>query len=239
MKFLLFVLLVCFGDGSGWEFLGQESSSSKRAVGSFDIFDVSKEELLAVLSLRSRTKREIGGVGSKLPHIEKKILQSCNDSIELANSLGDMKACLRTKRLFVTPRDEYIQHMDQCTQPIRKEIKECLPQKLKYLPDLLAEIAESVVRLLYDDFGEIGRGLAPCMSALNSTTSKADYERCIVKNGGHSDDDTIPESKEEFCKKFVPISECFVKQINDTCTIDKDLRKFTTDYTKAIEKPCQ
>lgn len=66
-----------------------------------------------------------------------------------------MKKCLRLKPMFETPKDEYIKQVDQCSVETRRILKRCLPEKQKYFPDFFFKLVESVLGLLYDDFGEI------------------------------------------------------------------------------------
>ncbi|XP_023310430.1 uncharacterized protein LOC108905821 isoform X2 [Anoplophora glabripennis] len=202
------------------------------------LFESGKHGLLAFVPSRKRVTREIGGAGSKLPHIENRIKELCANDKRLNDSMATMKTCLKKKPVFLTPRDEFIENIDHCSVETRNELRKCLPEKLRYFPDFFFNLVDSVVKLLYDDFGEIARGLAPCVSKLNEEPSKTNYEKCL-KSTGEDIQEEILESKEKFCGKFLEAANCFIKQLNDTCTTNEDLEKFKKDYIAAVKRPCK
>lgn len=72
-------------------------------------------------------------------------------------SIGNLKTCLGTKEVFTVNKTEYIEHIRKCSKGPRGILNKCLPDELRYVPDFILELLESVVRLFYDDFIEIKR----------------------------------------------------------------------------------
>ncbi|KAJ8968421.1 hypothetical protein NQ317_015260 [Molorchus minor] len=115
-------------------------------------------------SLR-RVVRNIG-MGDKVLHVKNQLIKNCKSQEKLNQSLENMEACLGTETMFITPRDEYIDHINTCSKNVTKLLDECLPEKIEILSKIYCGTNRFCCRLLYDDFKEIALGLGPCIDKL-------------------------------------------------------------------------
>ncbi|XP_018564363.1 uncharacterized protein LOC108905819 [Anoplophora glabripennis] len=209
-----------------------------KAKAAESIFEISNYALQSVGERRTRITRGTNGIESKvaLPFTDE-LSRTCEHNRELDRSINRFATCVKSKPIFVTPRDEFIENLRNCSTETKQILHQCLPPKLQYLPEFIFALSESSSKLVYDDSKEIAGGLTPCIPELRSSESQKKYTKCVTDARGTSSN-KLPGSKKILCQNFIPISECYVKQINGTCTLNSDLEKFTKDYMKAVKEPC-
>ncbi|XP_028147769.1 uncharacterized protein LOC114341184 [Diabrotica virgifera virgifera] len=225
MKWIVLTVVVLLGLASA------EEVSEKRAV------------------LRRTTRQALGSMGgSFLAQTERNIINNCKKNglsdqgaDDLQATYAKMKSCMSGTKIFETPRNEFISKMEDCSRDAIKETKSCLANNQKYFPEFVLDLAKSMVKYMYDD-KDLFRDseIVGCINNLGRYTVQVEYIRCLTtvsqKTG---DDENIPTSRAEFCRKFVPATECFPDTIKQHCVNTAKVNKFFSDYSNAIETPCQ
>lgn len=171
-------------------------------------------------------------------HLKTKCIKNGLDSKKLEDSVTKMKSCIKEKPLFLTPKHIYIKHVDGCTKEVIKTLKACLPEKYKYLPQLIFDVFDSMISFMYDDFILISSELTPCLPKLKSEESTTEYNECNRKVTDIVEDELV-ESKEKFCERYIHLNECFIAQVKKQCAPSAELTKFEKDYMNAVKKPCE
>ncbi|KAJ8937018.1 hypothetical protein NQ314_012100 [Rhamnusium bicolor] len=168
-----------------------------------------------------------------LPRIEATIISNCkaNGHIEAANKLQSaydvMKICIKKKTIFITPKNEYIAHIEECSKDSLTLTRSCLAVDQKYFPDFILDLVKSVVNFMYDDFDIMRVDLPVCIPRFNNYSVQRNYIQCLTDTAVQTHDtNQIPTSKASFCQKFIPASYCFTNMIKDTCDQTKNMDQF-------------
>ncbi|CAH1105516.1 unnamed protein product [Psylliodes chrysocephalus] len=199
--------------------------------------------------IRRVTREAISGMGGVfLKQTEKNVIYNCKanglsyDGAEsLQNTFDKMTQCMSSPRIFSVPKAEYIDNIVSCSKQAITETKDCLPEEQKYFPEFVLDLAKSLVSFMYDDKPVLASPEIPrCMKNFIRSEVQQDYIGCMTTVAAQTHDtQEIPKSKAEFCSKFLPAGNCFPKTLNKYCSNDSKVQKFTSDYTRALEQPCE
>ncbi|KAJ8913833.1 hypothetical protein NQ315_003742 [Exocentrus adspersus] len=193
--------------------------------------------------LKRIVKRSLGNLNAQiLPVLEGQIIASCKNG-EAANDLPDvfrdMKSCIARKQIIRTPKEEYLKNIEKCSQDAITKTKNCLSDEKKYFPDFLLVLVKSVVSFMYDDVDLLRVDLAACIPRISSFDAQNSYLTCVRDTALQTHDTTeLPNSKAEFCAKFIPINNCFTDMIKDYCPQTSNLKKLREDYINMGKRPC-
>ncbi|XP_072386087.1 uncharacterized protein [Diabrotica undecimpunctata] len=225
MKWIVLTVVVVLGLANA------EEVSEKRAV------------------LRRTTRQALGSMGgSFLAQTERNIINNCkknglslSGADDLQATYSKMKTCMSSTKIFETPKNEFISKMVDCSRNAIRETKDCLSNDQKYFPEFVLDLAKSMVNYMYDDkdlFKDLE--IVGCINNLGRYTVQIEYIKCLTtvsqKTG---DDENIPTSRQEFCRKFIPATECFPDTLKQHCSSTTKINKFFDDYSNAIASPCQ
>ncbi|CAH1993631.1 unnamed protein product [Acanthoscelides obtectus] len=159
---------------------------------------------------------------------------------DLKETIDQAKECLKNKKMFITPKAAFLDHVDSCTQEAVRKVRNCMPDDRKYFPEFIQDLMKSVVSMMYEDFDIMRVDLAACAPSLVQTSKQLEYINCLKKVSKETEDeDNIPSSRAAFCKRYLPATECFVKWVKSSCPDSENLRKFREDYYAASERPCE
>nr|CAH7750407.1 unnamed protein product [Callosobruchus chinensis] len=161
------------------------------------------DQLYSLKSHHSRHIREVAtGTQKHIAHIEFRVKSTCkengHDAEKLEKTLEECKACVQKKKIFVDTADDYINNMEKCSKHLIKQLEECLPEKVRYLPSFIFHLFESLIRLLYHDTIIIETEIHACLPKLKSEESVTKYNDCCNEVTSRIND--IPQSKAEFCR---------------------------------------
>nr|CAH7722316.1 unnamed protein product [Callosobruchus chinensis] len=155
-------------------------------------------------------------------------------------TIEQAKECLKNKKLFVTPKAEFLGHIDTCSEDAVRKVRNCMPDDKKYFPEFIQDLMKSVVTMMYDDYDIMRVDLAACAPNLAKTSAQQEYINCVKRSSKEGiGEDCIPGTKAAFCKIFLPATECLVKWLESACDDSENLRKYRADYYAANAKPCE
>ncbi|XP_057658636.1 uncharacterized protein LOC130895402 [Diorhabda carinulata] len=177
------------------------------------------------------------------------IIKNCVNNGISANDLRDMKASfdrmarfMSNVNIYTTPKEEYINNITEYTNDTNSKISRCLKDSQKYFSNLDLEIITSLINFVYDNKDIlISTDWESCVQKLRSNDQiLVSYLTCLRDRGRELDDGpSIPNSKTEFCKKFIPRNRCLPDTVDEYCKNSTIVSKFTKNYKKALQLPCK
>ncbi|CAG9836182.1 unnamed protein product [Diabrotica balteata] len=187
--------------------------------------------------LRRTTRQALGSMGgSFLAQTERNIINNCkknglssSGADDLQVTYSKMKSCMSNTKIFETPKNEFISKMVECSRAAIKDTKDCLANDQKYFPEFVLDLAKSMVNYMYDDKDLFKDSeIVGCINNLGRYTVQIEYIKCLTTT-----------SRQEFCRKFIPATECFPDTLKHNCASTTKINKFFDDYSNAIASPCQ
>nr|CAH7750406.1 unnamed protein product [Callosobruchus chinensis] len=112
--------------------------------------------------------------------------------------------------------------MEKCSKHLIKQLEECLPEKVRYLPSFIFHLFESLIRLLYHDTIIIENYYISRNPALTYLRLKDKLSRYLY-----------------FFSNFLDLNKCFIQQLHDECKQDGEIKTFEKDLEEAVRKPCE
>ncbi|CAG9836184.1 unnamed protein product [Diabrotica balteata] len=201
------------------------------------------------LVLRRSTRQALGSMGgSLLAQYERNIIKNCkknglslSGADDLQATYSKMKTCMSSIKIFETPKNEFISKMVECTRASVKETKDCLANDQKYFPEFILDFAKSMVNYKYDDKDLFeDTEIVNCLNNMGRYTVRIEYIKCLgIVSQRTGDDENIPTSRQELCRKFMPGIKCLPDTLKQHCASSTKINKFLDDYSNAVASPCQ
>ncbi|CAG9836181.1 unnamed protein product [Diabrotica balteata] len=165
-----------------------------------------------------RTTRQFLESSNAFATTENHIIRYCMDNgLSCCGNFQDtyskMKTCVSNAKIFEIPKNEFIRKMVECSWAAVKETKDCLPNHLKCFPELVLDVAKSMVNYMYDD-KDLFKKLTvhECILSFEWYTKPIENCNCLTTT-----------SREEFCRNSIPATVCF-SNIYKLCKYYKDQR---------------
>ncbi|CAG9761085.1 unnamed protein product [Ceutorhynchus assimilis] len=161
------------------------------------------------------------------------------------NALHNSQSCFEHNRIFVTPKQEYLNTLRRCTDDHVTKLESCFPDDLKFYPKLLIEVVEALIGFSYDHLNL--NKLTPqsdivfCLQRLRTSGAVQNLSECIQgKTPVQSDvlNYQLP-NKTSVCKLWGEMDECFNNFIKRTCAPDIAVDVILGNFTEALLKPCR
>ncbi|VEN43732.1 unnamed protein product [Callosobruchus maculatus] len=177
--------------------------------------------------------------------VKKTVVKTCvenghQDGDDLEDSIDQAKECLKSKKMFLTPKAEFLDHIDSCSEDAVRKVRNCMPEDKKYFPEFIQDLMKSVVTMMYDDYDIMRVDIAACAPDLAKPSAQLEYINCLKRVSKETGDgDCIPKSKAALCEILLPATECLPKWLESTCADSENLRKYRVDYYAANERPCK
>ncbi|KAJ8964307.1 hypothetical protein NQ317_016122 [Molorchus minor] len=119
----------------------------------------------------------------------------------LQNTYGEMKRCMHNKKIFITPKEEFLTSIEKCSEDALKITQDCLAENQKYFPEFVLDLAKSLTNFVYDDIDYMRYDLAPCVPRFDEYGVHRKYLQCLSDTVVDTDDvPYIQRSKSSFCK---------------------------------------
>ncbi|XP_028149302.1 uncharacterized protein LOC114342703 [Diabrotica virgifera virgifera] len=199
--------------------------------------------------LRRATRRALESTGgSYFADIENEIINNCvenglssSGADDLKVTFAKMKYCMSGTSIYKIAKNEYISKIEECSRDAFRDSTACLANKQKYLPEFVLDYVQSIVEYLYDvkdlyaDSEIIG-----CLKNFGRYAIQIEYIKCLATESQKAGaDQNIPNSRQEYCRIYVPASQCFPNTYKQYCPNTEKINKLFTDFNNAVMSPCQ
>uniref|UniRef100_A0A6P7G3Z5 Uncharacterized protein LOC114333593 n=1 Tax=Diabrotica virgifera virgifera TaxID=50390 RepID=A0A6P7G3Z5_DIAVI len=158
---------------------------------------------------------------------------------ELKESFKDLGVCLNKEKLYVSPREDFLRNLKECSVEPIKLVKSCLTREQSYFPDFLYNMAKAQIDLIYDNRDVISIYVPVCRKMFENPEIKRNYLNCLTEsNKNHNSSTEIPPSVETYCERYLPRTHCLTDIFYNECSHIPKLRHYADERTKAIQYPC-
>ncbi|XP_050498971.1 uncharacterized protein LOC126879762 [Diabrotica virgifera virgifera] len=158
---------------------------------------------------------------------------------ELETALVNMDSCFKRKTIFLSSQSDYLNNMEECSKTPKELVTKCLPNNLKYLPDMYFKSAKALVKLYYKDNSIMqGTPMTDCEQKIMQEDAQTYYANCLLKlKEGNTNNDNLL-SKTSLCRTAKEFANCFAETMLNKCKKHSDIETFTQDYVKSQDEIC-